>query len=206
MNEIEVGFKIKQTKEEAEQILLSHGFVNTFKTAHTRDIYFGKDINFKNKTEEEIKRSLVRCRGLTLFENLQLLDSTIPEGKVNVDFKTAVSYFDSLFKAGFDVIFDTEKTDWIYNLGNCWHQLQDIKDIGLLDYVYIKEENTPQKGQDELFNMLKKHMQELGFTLEYELGVDKLRSLYYKKPMFSKNQIGLYAYQQQPQKSKKTKK
>ena len=52
MVEVEVGFKIKEDKLQAEKILLENGFVNTFKTAHTRDIYFGKDVNFENKTEE----------------------------------------------------------------------------------------------------------------------------------------------------------
>ena len=50
--EIEVGFKIKEDKIDAEKILLKNGFVNTFKTAHTRDIYFGKDVNFDNMSEE----------------------------------------------------------------------------------------------------------------------------------------------------------
>ena len=39
MVEVEAGFKIKEDKQEAEKILIENGFVNTFKTAHTRDIY-----------------------------------------------------------------------------------------------------------------------------------------------------------------------
>ena len=50
MIKVEAGFKIKETKEEAEKILLENGFVNTFKTAHTRDIYFGKNVDFNNKS------------------------------------------------------------------------------------------------------------------------------------------------------------
>lgn len=194
MAEIEVGFKIKESKEEAEKILLRNGFVNTFKTAHTRDIYFGKDIDFTNKSEEEIKCSLIRCRGLSLFENLQLLDKSLPEGKLNVDFKTSVSYFNRLFNEGFEIIFDTEKTDWIYTKGNYWHQLQDIKDIGLLDYVYTRE-FPADITEEEMFESVKKHVLDLGLNLEFELGVDKLRSLYYKELKFSRNQIGLYNYQ-----------
>ena len=68
MVEVEVGFKIKEDKLQAEKILLENGFVNTFKTAHTRDIYFGKNVNFENKTEEEIKRSLIRCRGVLFLK------------------------------------------------------------------------------------------------------------------------------------------
>ena len=137
--EIEVGFKIKESKEEAEKILLKNGFTSFFKTAHTRDIYFGKDVDFTGMSEEEIKNSLVRLRGTTLFENLDMFDDTLPSGKVNVDFKTAHKYIQRMFDAGYEVVFDTEKTDWIYKKGECYHQLQDIKGIGLVDYVYNKE-------------------------------------------------------------------
>ena len=195
MDEIEVGFKIKEDKWEAEKILLENGFVNTFKTAHTRDIYFGKDVNFENESEEEIKNSLVRCRGCSLFENLELLDPSLPEGKVNVDFKTAYSYFTRLFNEGYDVVIDTEKTDWIYKKGNCYHQLQEIKGIGLVDYVYNKEIFGLGLNEDQQFQLLKSQMKELGFHLEYELGIDKLRTLYHDELKFSKNQIGKYNYQ-----------
>lgn len=67
--EVEAGFKVKEIKEEAEKILLDNGFVNTFKTAHTRDVYFGKDIEIEGKSEEEIKRSMVRLRGFETFDN-----------------------------------------------------------------------------------------------------------------------------------------
>ena len=193
--EIEVGFKIKEDKIDAEKILLKNGFVNTFKTAHTRDIYFGKDVNFDNMSEEEIKNSLVRCRGCSLFENLEILDPTLPKGKVSVNFKTAFSYFDRMFKEGYDVVFDTEKTDWIYKKGKCYHQLQEIKDIGLIDYVYNEEIFGLGLNENQQFEILKKQMIDLGFHLEYELGVDKLRSLYSKELKFSKNQIGKYNYQ-----------
>ena len=56
MAEIEVGFKIKQNQIEAEQILLQNGFSVHFKTK-TRDIYFGKNIDFDGKDEEQVKQS-----------------------------------------------------------------------------------------------------------------------------------------------------
>lgn len=80
--EVEAGFKVKESKEEAEKILLDNGFVNTFKTAHTIDVYFGKDIEIEGKSEEEIERSMVRLRGFETFENLQLLGEKYPEGKI----------------------------------------------------------------------------------------------------------------------------
>lgn len=196
MIQVEAGFKIEETKEEAEKILLANGFVNTFKTSRTRDVYFGKNIDFTGMSEEEIKRCLVRCRNFETFENLQLLDSNIPEGKHKVDFMTALSYCNKLMDAGFGIVFDTEKSDWIYKKGRCWHQLQDIKGIGLVDYVYNEEIFGLGYSEEEQFALLRNQMKELGLTLEYDLGIDKLRSLYYGEIKLSTNQIGLYNYQE----------
>ena len=79
--EIEAGFKIKESREDAEKILLSAGFVNTYKTAKTKDVYFGKNVNLEGKDETGIKNSLIRLRNFETFENLNLLDSNIAEFK-----------------------------------------------------------------------------------------------------------------------------
>lgn len=194
--EVEAGFKVKESKEEAEKILLDNGFLNTFKTAHTRDVYFGKDIEIEGKSEEEIKRSMVRLRGFETFENLQLLGDEYPEGKYKADFKTALDICNKLLANGFEVIIDTEKTDWVYKKGRCWHQLQEIKNIGLVDYVY--NEGIFDKGYSEQqqFDLLHHQMTDLGFHLEYDLGIDKLRTLLSGQIQFSTNQIGKYNYQE----------
>ncbi len=194
--EVEAGFKVKESKEEAEKILLDNGFVNTFKTAHTRDVYFGKDIEIEGKSEEEIKRSMVRLRGFETFENLQLLGDEYPEGKYKADFKTALDICNKLLANGFEVIIDTEKTDWVYKKGRCWHQLQEIKNIGLVDYVYNEEIFDKGYSEEEQFTLLHTQMTDLGFHLEYDLGIDKLRSLLSGKIQFSTNQIGKYNYQE----------
>lgn len=193
MIQVEAGFKIKESKEEAEQILLKNGFINTYKT-HTRDIYFGKDVDFRDMDEEGIKNSLIRLRNFERFENMKLFDSEMPD-IITLDFKTMLEYLQKLFSQGYDVVFDTRKSDWIYKKGECYHQLQDINDIGLLDYVYNREIFDKGLDADEQFEELKRQMLALGFHLEYEQGVDKLRSLYNQKLMFSTNQIGLYSYQ-----------
>lgn len=193
--EVEAGFKVKESKEEAEKILLDNGFVNTFKTAHTRDVYFGKSLEFEGKSEEEIKRSMVRLRGFETFENLQLLSDKYPEGKYKVDFKTALDICNKLLAKEFEVIIDTEKTDWVYKKGRCWHQLQEIKNIGLVDYVYNEEIFDKGYTEEEQFDLLHQQMTDLGFHLEYDLGIDKLRSLLSGKIQFSTNQIGKYNYQ-----------
>ena len=54
MSEIEVGFKINASREGAAEILLNKGFVNTYKTAKTKDVYFGvKGINLDGKESIE---------------------------------------------------------------------------------------------------------------------------------------------------------
>ena len=194
--EVEAGFKVKESKEEAEKILLDNGFVNTFKTAHTRDVYFGKDIEIEGKSEEEIKRSMVRLRGFETFENLELLGEKYPEGKYKADFKTALDICNKLLANGFEVIIDTEKTDWVYKKGRCWHQLQEIKNIGLVDYVYNEEIFDKGYSEEEQFDLLHQQMTDLGFHLEYDLGIDKLRTLLSGKIQFSTNQIGKYNYQE----------
>ena len=194
--EVEAGFKVKESKEEAEKILLDNGFVNTFKTAHTRDVYFGKNLEFDGKSEEEIKRSMVRLRGFETFENLGLLGDKYPEGKYKADFKTALDICNKLLANGFEVIIDTEKTDWVYKKGRCWHQLQEIKNIGLVDYVYNEEIFDKGYSEEEQFDLLHHQMTDLGFHLEYDLGIDKLRSLLSGQIQFSTNQIGRYNYQE----------
>ena len=194
--EVEAGFKVRESKEEAEKILLDNGFVNTFKTAHTRDVYFGKDIEIEGKSEEEIKRSMVRLRGFETFENLQLLGDEYPEGKYKADFKTALDICNKLLANGFEVIIDTEKTDWVYKKGRCWHQLQEIKDIGLVDYIYNEEIFDKGYSEQQQFDLLHTQMTDLGFHLEYDLGIDKLRSLLSGQIQFSTNQIGKYNYQE----------
>lgn len=194
--EVEAGFKVKESKEKAEKILLDNGFVNTFKTAHTRDVYFGKDIEIEGKSEEEIKRSMVRLRGFETFENLELLGEEYPEGKYKADFKTTLNICNLLLKNGFDVIIDTEKTDWVYKKGRCWHQLQEIKNIGLVDYVYNEEIFDKGYSEKEQFDLLHTQMADLGFHIEYDLGIDKLRTLLSGQIQFSTNQIGKYNYQE----------
>ena len=194
MLEVEVGFKIKEDLKTAEKILLENGFENSFKNAITRDIYFGKNVNLSGKDETEIKRSLIRLRGFETFENLKLLDKKLPN-KLKVDFNTLLSYLERIIKEGFEVVFDTQKSDWIYKKGNFCHQLQNINHIGLLDYVYVRIEDHPDASEDEQFEFVKKHILDLGFHLEYELGVDKLRSLYSHNLEFSKSQIGKYEWQ-----------
>ena len=191
--QFEVAFKINQSLEQAEKLLIENGFEKMFKTI-THDIYFGKNVNLDNCSENEIKASLIRCRNFTSLENLHIFDSSLPN-RVKVDFSTLTSYLQKFVESGYEVIFDTKKIDWVYKKGECYHQLQDIEKIGLLDYVENKEISSLSKEQQ--FNEIKKQMLEMGFSLQHELGVDKLRSLYHNKLMFSYDQTAVYEEQKE---------
>ena len=68
-------------------------------------------------------------------------------------------------------------------------QLQDIENIGLL--LYYDNPDYYELSFDEQRNALIDELNNYGFDFNYEsLGLDKLRTLYYKKEMYSKNQNG----------------
>jgi hypothetical protein len=75
-----------------------------------------------------------------------------------------------LFNNGFIVVFDTKKSDWVYKKGTIYHQLQVIDGICLLDYVYDENEEKKLLDENIQFENLKKHVLDLGLTLEFELG------------------------------------
>ena len=68
-------------------------------------------------------------------------------------------------------------------------QLQDIKNIGLL--VYYDNPDYYEYEEEEQRNLLLKELNSYGFDFkESDLGLDKLRTLYYGKKKYSKNQNG----------------
>lgn len=135
---------------------------------------------------------MIRRRNFEKFENIKLYDDKLPD-EIKVNFKELLEYFKKFSKKGFEVVVDTKKSDWIYQKDGIWHQLQEVKDIGLIDYVY-KKFNT-EKTEDEMFDFVFQHLKDLEIEVEYNLGIDKLRSLISGELKFSKNQIGLYEWQ-----------
>ena len=191
MQEVEVGFKVKQTQEESKKILENNGFELLFNT-ETHDLYFtNKELN-ENMTEQELKFSCVRFRhshGGCGFDNYHLFNESKPD-KFKCSLDEAAEIIVNLNQNGFKKVFDTFKTDFIYKKDKTYHQLQKINYIGLLDYVYC--EDLFQHKPKWQFTLLSNGMKNLGFELEYEEGVDKLRSLLAQKLCFSKNQNGDY--------------
>ena len=191
MQEVEVGFKIKQSQKECEKLLENSGYEFLYQT-ETHDIYFTNKELSQNMTEQQLKFNCVRFRhskGKCGFDNFKLFKS-LAQNRFKCTFDEAVDIIVEMKKSGFKIVFDTFKTDCIYKKGNAYHQLQNIDKIGLLDYFY--NEDIFNKSQKEQFETLTQEMLNLGFSLEYEEGVDKLRSLLLGKLCFSKNQNGDY--------------
>lgn len=190
---VEVAFKIKENQEQAEKILKDNGY-SLFWHTQTHDLYFTKAKLTPKMTEQQIKYSCIRFRhsaGGCGFDNYKLFDNNA-ENRFHCDFEKAIDIMAELKENGYIVVFDTYKTDYIYNKNGTkqWHQLQNIKHIGLLDYYY--NEDLEDVSEDEQFEILKSDMKKLGFTLEFDLGIDKLRSLLAQKACFSKNQEAPY--------------
>lgn len=104
--------------------------------------------------------------------------------------KEELEYYEICLKElGYKKIFDTRKTDYHYRTDemNSTIQLQQIDDIGLMVYFDNSEYyNLPLNEQRiKLIGELNSY----GFDFKYEdLGLDKLRTLYYGKEMYSLNQ------------------
>lgn len=67
-------------------------------------------------------------------------------------------------------------------------QLQDIEKVGLL--LYYDNSDYYELSLDEQRKALIDELNSYGFNFNYDiLGLDKLRTLYYKKEMYNKNQM-----------------
>lgn len=179
---VEVGFKLEKTYEYYDKILKNKGFINNF-NCHTRDIYYtNKSLN--GMTENEMKNSCIRVR---------IIDGNLAIQKCEFDFQ--YNDLESVEKAlclkGYKKIFDTLKKDHHYTseLIDGTIQLQEIDRIGLLIYY----DNS--KYYDLMFEKQRRKLIDdlnlAGFNFQYtDLGLDKLRTLYYGEEKYSNNQNG----------------
>lgn len=96
-----------------------------------------------------------------------------------------------LLKNGYRVQFDTTKFDYHYSNEKIKGriQIQDIENLGLL--VYYDNPDYYEYPLQEQRRLLLNELNSYGFNFkEEELGLDKLRTLYYKKEKYSANQNG----------------
>jgi len=174
---LEVGFKLDKSLIFYHDMLIRNGLTLDF-SCITHDIYY-TDKNLDGLTENQMKKSCIRlryCDGI----NKEISDKTELDKKEK-----------SLIENGYKKVFDIIKIDFQYCNQSMKSkvQLQDIKDIGLLvyydnpDYYELPLKEQREKLIDELNSY--------GFDFEYsDLGLDKLRTLYYGKEMYSENQNG----------------
>ena len=187
---VEVGFKLDKTLEYYDKILKMHGLENDF-NCETHDIYYTKD-NLNELTENEMKQKCIRLRNVNFKEGYKVENKLLDS--LNIDFvneNELLDFENKLKENGYLKVFDTKKKDHhYYKEGmNTKVQLQEIDDIGLL--VYLDNSNYYELPLEEQRNKLIDELNSYGFDLKYtDLGLDKLRTLYYQEKKYSKNQNG----------------
>ena len=186
---VEVGFKLENNYNYYDKILKSNGLVNDFNVI-THDIYY-TNRNLDGLSENEMKKSCIRLRSCN-NEDYKLQNNLISELDINIVKQESLEDFESkLLKYSYKKVFDTIKKDHRYfkNGMNSKIQLQEIKNIGLL--LYFDNSNYYEYDLESQRKKLIDELNSYGFNFSHnELGLDKLRTLYYNREMYSKNQNG----------------
>ena len=200
---VEVGFKLNKNIKYYEEILSSHNAINRF-NCKTHDIYWTNK-NLENMTENEMKNSCIRLRITEGFGGVdfsgvskksyrfQNADNFIvnKDNQKELTLEEVNEYIKKIENNGYVKVFDTSKVDYQYSIGDMKSriQLQDIENVGLL--IYYDNPDYYELPLDNQRNALINELNSYGFDFDYNtLGLDKLRTLYYKNEMYSKNQNG----------------
>lgn len=176
---VEVGMPLDKSLIFYHDMLINHGLDLQFACV-THDVYYTKE-KLDGLTENQMKNACVRLRHLegVIGVNKRPKDDV---DKIRQQEKELISQ-------GYKKIFDTIKFDFQYHKDGMtgYVQLQDIKDVGLL--VYYDNGHYYEMPLDEQRKALFDELNSYGFDFkESDLGLDKLRTVYYGKKMFSKNQ------------------
>ena len=174
---VEVGMKLEKYLIYYHDILIKNGLRLDF-CCITHDIYYSKN-NLDGLTENQMKKSCIRLRFCDGINQKERSKSELLKRERE------------LIDDGYVKVFDTIKFDFQYCHSSMKSrvQLQNIKDVGLL--VYYDNPDYYNEPLDEQRKLLFNELNSYGFDFkETDLGLDKLRTLYYKKEMFSKNQNG----------------
>ena len=166
---VEVGMKLNKNLNYYKSMLKRNGLQQVFK-CKTHDIYFTKEKTFDGLSENQIKNSCIRIRNPKKEDRLKEKE---------------------LLNDGYLKVFAPIKKDYHYQSTEMKSrvQLQVIKKIGLV--VYYDNPDYYEFPLDKQRELLLNELNTYGFTFKLEdLGIDKLRTLYYGKEMFSKNQNG----------------
>lgn len=191
MEVVEVAFKLDKDFNYYDELLIKNGFSCTYKVV-THDIYFTKT-NLDGMSEKDMKNACIRLRSCNNSDFIiqNNYDKWILRKRVKV--KDIDKFINKMIKRGYKMVFDTNKNDYHYRLSEYENaiQIQDIDNIGLV--LYYDNSEYYGKSLDEQRKLLIDELNKYGFNFNYDdLGFDKLRSLYYKKDMFSINQDTTY--------------
>ena len=180
---LEVCFKLKNNVDYYAKLLMEKGFINNY-NVNTHDIYFS-NINLNELSEYDMKKACIRLRSVNNKDYIVQNDvNSLLNTKV-IKKEQLQIYVSKLQSLGYKKIFDTLKKDHHYkNIGNIIIQLQEIDNIGLL--VYYDNDEYSKYDLDVQKKKLVSDLNSFGFNIQYEeLCLDKLRTLYYGKEMYS---------------------
>lgn len=200
---VEVGFKLNKNIDYYKNILIKHNAINRF-NCKTHDIYWTNK-NLDNMTENEMKNSCIRLRitegfgGTDFFGasrisyRFQNVNNFIvkKDNQKELTLDEVNEYIKEIENNEYVKVFDTSKIDYQYSIGDMKSriQLQDIEKVGLL--LYYDNPDYYELSLDDQRKAIIDELNSYGFNFNYDtLGLDKLRTLYYKKEMYSKNQNG----------------
>lgn len=184
-----IGIKLDQGFKYYDNLLKSHGLTNDFKVI-THDIYYTNK-SLDGLSESEMKNACIRLRShnhTNYKVQNNLINGLDVEEVSNHEFN---DFENRLATFGYKKIFDTTKKDYHYYKDGMSSkiQLQQIKGVGTL--VYYDNKDYYKFDLETQRKMLIDDLNSYGFHIDYDsLGLDKLRTLYYGREMFSKNQKG----------------
>ena len=189
---VELGLYLDKPYSYYEELLKNNGLRCVFECI-THDIYYTDDdfSNIDNMSENQIKDVCIRVRSVN-NSDYEIQHNLIKDyNRKSIKANNIDELDKELSEYGYRRVFDTIKHDyqWFKDGMSSKIQLQEIKDIGLLLYYDNKE--YYEYDLDTQRRKLIDELNSYGFNFDYDvLGIDKLRTLYYKKKMYSKNQNG----------------
>jgi hypothetical protein len=189
---VELGLYLDKPYSYYEELLKNNGLRCVFECI-THDIYYTDDdfSNIDNMSESQIKDVCIRVRSVN-NSDYEIQHNLIKDyNRKSIKANNIDELDKELSEYGYRKVFDTIKHDyqWCKDGMSSKIQLQEIKDIGLLLYYDNKE--YYEYDLDTQRRKLIDELNSYGFNFDYDvLGIDKLRTLYYKKKMYSKNQNG----------------
>lgn len=201
---VEVGMLLKHDTEYYHKMLLKRGFKLVFACA-TRDRYYTKQ-NLDGLTENQMKKACIRLRfSMVLLDETATDINELKQQKLSLkdvyknglsdNYRTECNVEEirkqgkQLEKDGYELVFNTLKFDHHYTRPGMVSriQIQEIEDVGVV--LYYDNSNYYGLPLDAQREKLLEELNSYGFNFKpTDLGIDKLRTLYYHKKMYSKNQ------------------